>query len=60
MDRRQESFPARPLEWQPLFSPRQWAILAQALADCREVLDDLHIVLTQLFPASGGRWSRTS
>ena len=50
MDRVQESVPKRPPDWQPLVSPRQWAILAQALADCPEVLDDLHIVLTQLSP----------
>jgi len=54
MDRVQESVPKRPPDWQPLVSPRQWAILAQALADCREVLDDLHIVLTQLSPRVRG------
>ena len=50
MDRRQDSVPERPLEWQPLVSPRQWAILANALADCPEVLADLRTVLTQLSP----------
>ncbi|MGI8729302.1 MAG: hypothetical protein ACR2LK_04830 [Solirubrobacteraceae bacterium] len=50
MDRVQESVPKRPPDWQPLVSPREWAILAHALADCQEVLDDLHIVLTQLSP----------
>lgn len=54
MDSRQDSVPERPLEWQPLVSPRQWAILAQALADCPEVLDDLHGVLMQLFPGVRG------
>ena len=50
MDRRQGSFPARPLEWQPLVSPREWAIFANALADYPEVLADLRTVLTQLSP----------
>jgi len=50
MDRRQASVPERPREWQPLISPRHWAILANAFADCPEVLDDLHTVLTQLSP----------
>jgi len=50
MDRRQDSVPVRPLEWQPLVSPRQWAVLAHALTDCPEVLDDLGTVLTQLSP----------
>ena len=50
MDRRQDSVPARPLQWQPLVSPRQWAIFAHALTDCPEVLDDLGTVLTQLSP----------
>ena len=50
MDRRQRSIPARPLQWQPLVSPRQWAILAQALSDRPEILDDLRVVLTQLSP----------
>jgi hypothetical protein len=40
----------RPLQWQPLVSPRQWAILAQALGDRSEILDDLRVVLTQLSP----------
>ena len=50
MDRVQESVPKRPPDWQPLVSPRQWAILARALADCPEVLDDLRTVLRQLSP----------
>lgn len=50
MDRVQESVPKRPPDWQPLVSPREWAILARALADCPEGLDDLHTVLTQLSP----------
>ena len=54
MDRRQDLLPKRPLQWQPLVSPRQWAILANALADCPEVLDDLHIVLTQVSPGVRG------
>ena len=40
----------RPLEWQPLVSARQWAILAHALKDHPEVLKDLRVVLTQLSP----------
>ena len=54
MDRRQASVPERPLEWQPLVSPRQWAILAHALADCPEVLDGLRTVLTQVSPGVRG------
>ena len=50
MDRRHRSIPARPLQWQPLVSPRQWAILAHALSDRPEILDDLRVVLTQLSP----------
>jgi len=50
MDRRQESVPERPLEWRPLVPPRHWASLANAFANCSEVLDDLHTVLTQLSP----------
>ena len=50
MDRRHRPIPARPLQWQPLVSPRQWAILAQALSDHPEILDDLRVVLTQLSP----------
>ncbi len=50
MDRRQRSVLARPLQWQPLVSPRQWAILAHALSDRPEILDDLRVVLTQLSP----------
>ena len=50
MDRRHRSIPARPLQWQPLVSPRQWAILAHALSDSPEILDDLRVVLTQLSP----------
>ena len=54
MDRRQDSVPERPLEWQPLVSPGQWAILANALAHYPEVLDDLHTVSTQLSPGVRG------
>jgi hypothetical protein len=50
MHRRQRSIPARPLQWQPLVSPREWAILAHALSDRPEILDDLRVVLTQLSP----------
>ena len=50
MDPRHRSITARPLQWQPLVSPRQWAILAHALSDSPEVLDDLRVVLTQLSP----------
>jgi len=54
MDRRQDSVPERPQKWQPLVSPRQWRILAHTLADCPEVLDDLHTVLMQLSPGVRG------
>ena len=50
MDRRHRSIPARPLQWQPLVSPREWAIFAKALSDRPEILDDLRVVLTQLSP----------
>lgn len=50
MDRRHRPIPARPLQWQPLVSPRQWATLAHALSDRPEILDDLRVVLTQLSP----------
>lgn len=50
MDRSEHSVPARPPAWQPFVSPRQWTILAHALGDSPEVLDDLSIVLTQLSP----------
>ena len=50
MDGRHRSVPVRPLQWQPLVSPRQWAILSHALSDSPEVLDDLRVVLTQLSP----------
>ena len=50
MDRRHRSIPARPLQWQPLVSPRQWAILAHALSARPEILDDLRVILTQLSP----------
>jgi hypothetical protein len=50
MDRRHRPVPVRPLQWQPLVSPRQWAILAHALSDRPEILDDLRVVLTQLSP----------
>ncbi len=54
MDRRHRSIPVRPLQWQPLVSPHQWAILAHALSDSPEVLDDLRVVLTQLSPRVRG------
>ena len=54
MARRQRPIRARPLQWQPLVSPRQWAILAHALSDSPEVLDDLRVVLTQLSPRVRG------
>ena len=50
MDPRHHSVPPRPATWQPLVSPGQWAILAQALSDRPEILDDLRVVLTQLSP----------
>ena len=50
MHRRNRSASARPLEWQPLVSARQWAILAHALREHPEVLEDLRVVLTQLSP----------
>ena len=50
MDRRHRSIPVRPLQWQPLVSPRQWSLLAEAFSDGPEVLDDLRVVLTQLSP----------
>ena len=54
MDRCHRSTPPRPLQWQPLVSPREWAILAQALSDHPEILDDLRVVLTQLSPGVRG------
>lgn len=50
MRRRHTPASARPLQWQPLVSARQWAILAHALGDHPEVLEDLRVVLTQLSP----------
>lgn len=50
MDRRHHAVPERPSRWQPLVSSRQWAILAYALRDSPEVLDDLRVVLAQLSP----------
>ena len=50
MDPRHHSVPPRPATWQPLVSPGQWAILAHALRDCPEALDDLRVVLAQLSP----------
>ena len=50
MDRCHRAMPGRPLQWQPLVSPRQWAILAHALSARPEILDDLRVVLTQLSP----------
>ena len=50
MHRRSTPASPRPLEWQPLVSARQWAILAHALKDHPEALEDLRIVLTQLSP----------
>ena len=54
MDPCHRSIMARPLQWQPLVSPRQWAILEHALSDSPEVLDDLRVVLTQLSPRVRG------
>ncbi|MEJ7786889.1 MAG: hypothetical protein WKF96_18975 [Solirubrobacteraceae bacterium] len=54
MDRRQDPVPKRPPEWQPLLSPRQWASLVHAFADCPEVLEDLRTVLVQLSPGVRG------
>ena len=54
MHRRSIPASPRPLEWQPLVSPRQWAILAHALRDHREVLDDLRVVLSELSPGVRG------
>jgi hypothetical protein len=51
MHRRSTPASPRPLEWQPLVSPRQWAILAHALKDHPAVLEDLRVVLAQLSPA---------
>jgi hypothetical protein len=50
MDPRNSSLPPRPLLWQPLVSPSEWSVLAGALEDHPEVLDDLRVVLTQLSP----------
>ena len=50
MHRRSTPVSPRPLEWQPLVSARHWAILAHALKDHPEVLEDLRVVLTQLSP----------
>ena len=50
MVRRNTAASARPLAWQPLVSARQWAILAHALGDHPEVLDDLRVVLSELSP----------
>ena len=51
MHRRSTPASPRPLGWQPLVSPRQWAILAHALRNRPEILDDLRVVLTQLSPS---------
>ena len=40
MHRRSTPASPRPLGWQPLVSPRQWAILAHALRNRPEILDD--------------------
>ena len=50
MHRRNTPASPRPLQWQPLVSARQWAILSDALRDHPEVLEDLRVVLTQLSP----------
>jgi hypothetical protein len=50
MDGRHHHVSARPLGWQPFVSRHQWAILAHALGDSPEVLDDLRVVLAQLSP----------
>lgn len=54
MHRRSTPPSPRPLEWQPLVSARHWTILAYALKDHPEVLDDLRVVLTQLSPGVRG------
>lgn len=50
MNRRQTVTSARPPEWRPLVSSRQWLILAQAIGDHPEILDDLRAVLEELSP----------
>jgi hypothetical protein len=50
MHRRSTPASPRPLEWQPLVTACQWAILAEELKDHSEVLDDLRVVLIQLSP----------
>ena len=41
---------ARPPEWEPLVSARQWVLLAHALRDVPETLADLRVVLGELSP----------
>lgn len=50
MNRRHTVTSARPPEWRPLVSSRQWLILAQTIGDHPEVLDDLRAVLEELSP----------
>lgn len=50
MQRPERSAPARPLVWQPLVSPSQWAVLRRRLGDAPEALSDLRVILTQLSP----------
>lgn len=50
MARRPHSIPARPWDWQPLVSAREWAILARGFAHTPELLGDLRVVLAQLSP----------
>ena len=50
MDSRHHPVASRPTTWQPLVSPREWAILAHALRDWPEALNDLRVVLAQLSP----------
>lgn len=54
MDRPDCPVLARPPEWQPLVSPAQWAVLARALGDVPELLDDLRVVLAELSPGVRG------
>lgn len=38
------------MSWQPLVSPRQWAVIVHALGSTPSALDDLRVVLEQLSP----------
>lgn len=55
MDLRYPVGSPRPPEWRPLVSPRHWAILVDGLGGHPEVLDDLHVALSQLSPGVRGR-----